>query len=215
MAYPVHWYLVFGGTYGVEEEWQCGIRFAGGDPADAGVFTPAVTDLADDVKAFVSSAGAKFTTQAKLTYIKFNKIGPDGKYLSPSEANTVVYSPSYTGTNTVKMPPQCALTVTLLTDADRGPASKGRFYWLGGGFALGTAGEVASADLTAFGNAAWAFVQDLGNWAGLDMTGLAPAVVSNVGAGSWRKVTGVRVDQRVDTQRRRARSAVHGALTLP
>lgn len=212
MTYPSHYYLAFGGTAYSGEEWQCGIRLAGGE---VGVelgddMAAALNDVQADVKKFVQSGGAIFCAGYKLTYCKFNKINGAGHYADPGQSWTHIYAPAVSGSSTVQQPPQIACVVTLLTDAEFGAGSKGRFYWLGAGFPGITTGTTNySMNVTArdgLAASAATLMADLANWPGLDTTGLAPAVVSGKGSGSWRPVTGVRVDDQFDTQRRRARS---------
>lgn len=220
MAYPEHYYLAFGGqTYDGAEEWQCGIRFAGGDLGTVlNDNEDALNDVAADVKKFVESPAAKLGVKHTLTYCKFNKIGPDGKYADESNSYTYIYSPVVVGGALITQPPQIAVVCTLLTDADHGRAARGRFYWLGSGFSGGGGASGpyvwSTSERDAFATAAWTLIQDLGNWPDIDITGLAPAVVSKVGSGTWRHVTGVRVDNVFDTQRRRARSIPKAYKTL-
>lgn len=219
MVYPAHWYVAFGGTaYGSHEEWQCGIRMAGGDVPE-GEVEGALADVAADVQKFCTSAGAMMSAQHRLTYCKLNKIGPDGNYADAGNSNTHVYSPAVAGTFAAVMIPQAAVVISLRTTAEFGRAAKGRFYWLGAGFALGSAasGDPGLNDsvLTPLATAAWTLIQDLGNWPGVEATGLAPAVVSGLGTGSWRHISGVRVDSKFDTQRRRARGIVASSISKP
>lgn len=209
MPYPEHWYVAFGGTAWGNEEWQCGIRMAGG-PVQGWDVNDALDDVAADVEKFVTSSGARFPQGYYLNYCKLNRIGPDGLYVDKGNSYTHVYAPAIQGTTAPKQPPQIALVVTTLTDANIGPAHAGRFYWIGCAFtatiSIGTSYNIGTADQTALANAAATLMQDLGDWPGLDVTGLAPAVVSKRGEGTWRYITGVRVDDVLDTQRRRAKT---------
>lgn len=210
MPYPQHWYVAFGGTsFGGTEEWQCGIRMAGGDPVAGGDLDPFVADVAADVKKFFLTSAAKATNYHTLEYCKFNKIGPDGTYVDKTESHTFIYSPVPTGlVGTHQLPQQAAVAISLLTDAARGPAHRGRFYWLAGGFGVSTTVDgptMVNSERDALAAAAKTLMVDLANWPGLDISGLAPAVVSARGSGSWRHVTAIEVGSRFDTQRRRAK----------
>lgn len=219
MVFPEHWYVAFGGTaYSGHEQWQCGIRLAGGTIGSSFI-DDALADVADDVKKFCQATGSAMPTSHTLTYCKLNRIGPDGNYADEGTSNTFIYAPAISGSVAAVQIPQAAVVVSLLTDAEFGRASKGRFYWLGAGYPLGlsSAGDPGLNDpqCTALATAAWTLMQDLGNWPGLDVTGLAPSVVSSVGVGAWRHVTRVRVDSRFDVQRRRAKGIAKSAVTKP
>lgn len=220
MVYPTHYLAVMGGTaYGAREGWQCGIRLAGGplitDPA---AHTQALEDIAADFEKFFNSSGAKAPQGCKLTYAKLNQIGPDGKYVDQNNSYTHIYSPVSEGSNVPTKPPQIAVAVTTLTDAEFGRGCRGRFYWLGGAYATDLASSdhylMQPAERDALAAAAKTLIQDLGNWPGLDLTGLAPHVVSRLGPGISRMITGVRVDDVFDTQRRRAKGMPKTSKTL-
>lgn len=217
--YPEHYYVAFGGKAYEQEEWQCGIRMGGGTaPGDGPNGSPeALADVAADVRKFWESAGAKAPMGYTLEYCKFNKIGPDGRYASPSDSNTFLYPSGLTGTTTVSKAPQLAVVISFRTLLTRGPGSKGRMYWLGAGFGhivdSGVDYLISDAHVDALAQAAKVLVQDLGNWPGLDISDLTPCVVSKVGSGSATEIIKVLVDNRFDTQRRRASKMPHTYTT--
>jgi hypothetical protein len=89
-----------------------------------------LNDIAPAIKAFMSRSGSSITTQAKLTYIKCNAIGPDGLYKF-KDTTSALYFPAIPGgviATADYKPFQVSRVVTLRTKAERGLTSRGRIY---------------------------------------------------------------------------------------
>jgi len=139
-----------------------------------------------------------FSIEADVTAVKLNEIGTDGRYTS----NETVWHEFVTpiqGAGSAKTPAQVALAITLDTDAARGLAHAGRFYTPLPIRVLQTNGGLSAADQAAYADAAKAFLDALN----LAVPGYQLGVVSNVGTGAFRTVTGLRVGAVYDTIRSR------------
>lgn len=209
MAYPKHWLLSFGGTLGGRDEWVCGIRMRLADgffPPPAGVDEEAAMANYENVLGnWFISPSMNFTQQAILKFIKLNEIGPDGKYADKTQTHRRDLTTHWGGYSGSPRPLDQALCITFTTDAQRGKASKGRIYMPAAIFILTDAGTYTAADCQTM---ATATAQMLTGLAPSDVTGgLEPAVVSpgvrgDLEGGS-RRITGVRIGDVPDRQRRR------------
>lgn len=166
-----------------------------------------VDDLVLDAKAFWGLISSFYAPQTSLAFVKANVIGTDGFYVNKAESFRRDF-PEVTGFgpgNT--LPSEVAFVVTLMTDAARGLASKGRVYLPApaSGNSLAINGRVAVPYMTACRDAVAQLVRDVGNAPGVDGgEGIADvAVMSEVREGATRRVTAVRTDDLWDTQRRR------------
>lgn len=216
-TYPEHWLLAWGGTLHGTEIWSNSLRMVPNTGAavsseDAEAF---LADFQTDVTTFFGTG--VFHNQCKVEWAKFNKIGSDGRYASDSESNTRVFAAAVPGTGTGGFPPQISCAVTLLTDADRGLASKGRFFLAGlasdtNAFDL-PSGRLSTGRRDLIKTSVTAFLDNVNNMPGLDssMGGFDVHIVSQGNAfrnGVARKVTGIKVGRVLDTQRRRRNNLV-------
>lgn len=212
MAYPQHYLLAWGGTLHGAEEHATGLRFvknAGSEIEESHAQT-FMAHAATALETYVMSAG--LAQGYKIEWIKFNEIGPEGRYANATGTNRLDLATPIAGTSTTAHPPQIACAVTLLTDAQRGMANKGRFYQGGlglNGFAIDPAtGTISQAAAETFRNRVQTLLNTLNDNPGLDAQfgGLDVHVVSKgglAGPGVARKVTAVKVGRVLDTQRRR------------
>lgn len=182
--------------------------------------------LAVVLSAYWRKSGSLIANSAFLEYVKWNRVGADGKYL---DANTRIrtFTGLYGGGGKDSYPLQVSWATTWKTDVMRGKANRGRTYWptmvpLGSGFVVG------ADDCRAKANTDWTLIQDLNAaarngyvdgtanpfpaWAVAagfapattrEASGLSATVMSNIGAGTNRVITGAEVGQRLDIQRRR------------
>lgn len=170
----------------------------------------AIADSDDVLKGLVTQlAGAwinpmmQIPSNAYLRWVKWNRIGPDGRYVSDAATREQVVAPTARGGQVGRYPLQVTCVTTWLTDLQRGRASKGRTFWP-------TAAEVGSGDaritLTTRDNmaqAAYSLIQSLNTVLSDAGAGMRAAVMSNVGEGKSALINGVRVGNRLDIQRRR------------
>jgi hypothetical protein len=127
--------------------------------------------------------------------------------------------------SSASLPWQTALVVSTRTAVSRGPGSKGRWFLPVPSTAILTnSGNIDTTTKNVIGQASAQFVADLNNWPGLDWAqGPGSPVVAIVSDGGKsavpiaRAVTGVRVGDRLDTQRRRANDTleVYTPFALP
>lgn len=232
MTYPTHYLWNFGGGLGSDEEWSCNIRFANNEPlalldvtqqAIAQALGQMLAARMDIENTNPTTPGPGISSDADLTYSKFNEIGPDGKYQSESTTNAYYFDrvPGFAGGDNVSYPYQICYGTSWVTDAVRGPASKGRIFVPSPYVAIN--GSTGTLDNTQTENQAqaWANILKAANdTIALEVEVFTPpvaAVVSAVGAGSWRPITGVRVGAVLDTQRRRRNKLAerYQSATLP
>lgn len=221
MPYPVHWRVTFGGPFWTTDEWSCSLRIG---KADLNVFQQptgpgydnldgpaALTDVAADVAKFHAASTSLFSNQAKLGFVKFNRIGSDGRYVDQSRTREKRYSPTVSPSTTSAGIPQVAIAVTLRSDRDRGPLSRGRFFIPTGATPTDAGSPLLSTlGATNLATSVATLIRDLNNWAGLDTNGAGVILVSPGGRGlpdgGSAPVTRVEVGRVFDTQRRRRSS---------
>lgn len=207
-----HVLAVWGGTLPGGEIWSCGLRLAStGSGASAPV--PTQPDLIawlegsakDAVAKFHSAATTHLGMGAKLTYLKMNVIGLDGRYEEEGETHEYVWStPPFGNSNSFVHPTQVALVVSLTTDFTRGYAHRGRFYLpLPSIGVSATTGLIPVVDAQDVANSAATFITELADQPGIDTTDMKVAVMSKANTGRTNYVTGVDVGLALDTQRRR------------
>lgn len=175
---------------------------------------PAVNEATLDavaaaVRAWWVNAGAGVgpaaISSARLTSIKLNRIGPDGRYMD-NEAMEHVFTTPAPGTNNGTVAAQLSLAATLRTAVTRGRGSKGRIY-LPPTFSvqsIGADGRVTASAATVHANSVKALITAVNNeYLAIGRVGVA----SDAGAGRFEHVTHVSVGRVVDTIRSR-RSAL-------
>lgn len=211
-----HWHLAMIGqsASGANlDTWQCGLRMAGGsvDPVTATAATrqALLDDVTADVLAWWTAIRDSFHTSTKLLRVKFNPVDRQGRYLlDGTTLQKDIPGTSQAGTSqAAPLPSQVAVAVTLLTDAQRGLASKGRLFLPGPSTTrIDQDRQVTESSRAAFQQATRDLVVALNNWPGIDNPA-TPGVVkimSDVGQGAERNVRAVSVGRRFDVQRRRA-----------
>ena len=214
MAYPTHFLLQFGGTIGTGsgETWSCGIRLKTQN-AEPNLFNPGggyLTSIAvPALAAWMGRATSKINNNCKLVFAKCNEIGPDGKYTKPTTYEYFWPTPVAGASAGAALPYQCSVVLSWETSAaSRGPASKGRIYSPAPGVTMsGSTGLFLPAEALGMAQSAATLLNSIDDSVGV--TGqIRPHIVSNVGSGSANEINSVRVDNRVDIQRRRAAQLV-------
>jgi len=218
------YYIQWGGNLPGKETWSCGMRVAnvGETPlvfadtaAELGFLTTSIVPL---FTAFHSASTTKICPVATLTYVKFNRLGVDGKYVNPS-TNEYIYPTPIAGGGGSIVANQLALVVTLRTAVSRGPANKGRFYLPMPTAAPGALdGLIPAGEAKGVADNAWTLISGLN--AALTAS---PASNQRVSVMSRTTVTGkpatnhqvtdAWVGRVLDTQRRRRRSLVEDYQT--
>lgn len=217
-----HFRIAFGGSLWGYEQWSCSLKMndsgMAGDTARINFAKDQNLNVANAVKAwFTRTGGSGVSTAARLEWVKFNAIGPDGKYLSPI-SNVVNIVPTLTPSEVTigkgPLPAQCAIVVTLLTGLRAGPASHGRVYLPANAQNVAAdTGRIAQASRQAIAQGFRDLIVDLNDWPLLDPQGSAPDVATEASSGSRalgqplsRVVTEVRVGDVFDTMQSRRRS---------
>lgn len=132
MAYDREsYYLTWGGTLFLAEQWQCGLKFGPG--LGTSITEPVfnligLTDIWDDLVTWFQSgnSGAQIGSAAKLTWVKLAVLKTDGQYkFEPRlyEGPAPVAPPV-----TTTYPAQVAYCVSLWSGQTLGRANHGRFY---------------------------------------------------------------------------------------
>lgn len=220
MAYTkAHMHLVWGGSLGPsdrEDAWTVGIRFASGGEGNAPGDLPPLqpdefpsqlrADLIAAISQFHQSTGARIRRDATLEWIKYNRIGIDGRYVNTT--GTLVWDVPATGGNaTPTYPQQISAVTTYRTDARRGAAKTGRNYWPTGIAYDATSGGITASDRTALAGSTAALLYTLGQAMFTAGFPLVACVMSSIGSGTTRIIDRVEVGSRFDIQRRRDNSA--------
>lgn len=190
----VHWTM----TSGNIEEGQFGIRFAGAGAAVQADLDAVVTTIGT----YWASANAKIGDDYRLASVKIARIGTDGLYPSDSVPLLHDFSPIIPGGTSLaisQFPLQVATVVSLTTSAIRGRAHRGRVYNPPIAGNLDANYLFSETDAQTKADAFLDLVTALNN----DMPGDA-SVMSRLGTGTTRAITGVEVGTRPDVQRRRA-----------
>lgn len=187
--------VVIGTLYDVED-FSFSLNFIDGPAANppSEVFPGVV----DEVSRYFANSNAPLSLHASLTTVKLNLIGENGRYVGDE---TVLHDfvPPIPGGSSSNVAPQLSLCISTTTDAARGRAHAGRYYLpIPGGPVQGD-GRLSPAYRNAALAEAKTFITNLNQ-------ALYPwraGVVSNVGAGEERPITGVRVGLVMDTMRSR------------
>lgn len=224
MAYRPHLLLTWGGTLGSSEIWSNSLRLTA-DSTDLPTLEAAardnIDDLASDVSTFLftGSVGAYsgYGSAARLTYVKLNAIGADGRYSSDDESNRVDFltgSPIRTSADHGAF--QLAIVVSFKTTAARGRAHAGRLFVPALNASVDDdSGKFPNTIRDAVATSWQGFLQAVNDQPGFDTAGIRAAVFSGIGApGPARDIVGVTVGNVFDTQRRRRNGLVEDYATV-
>jgi len=210
-VFAEHYLLQMIGTLGTpaKEVWSCGIRLYGEDYTgfdEEGWFEGVGRTAPQE---WMLRTGSKISNQAALTGVKFNRINAAGHYADSGNTREYVYpTPVVGGGGASSAPFQCTVALTWLTDArSRGRASKGRIFSPAPAVSVtNTTGLFSAADALLMATSAALLLNTLDAGFGLGGT-IRPHIMSGVD-GTYSEINSVSVDNRVDTQRRRAASLV-------
>lgn len=197
-----------GTMFGGAEVWSTGF-WVGQEGADSAPPTQADVDLiAENFRQYFVHASSYVSNQYTFTMAKMQSIkAVDGK---PMPEETVYASPANPRSGvqgTQRLPAQCSLVVSLLSDRPRGKASHGRMYLPGLGYNVGFDGKISSADRALILGRLTPFFQPMITEGYLDAGRLILAAKAS-GAGGLNPsqndyVQKLRLGDVIDTQRRR------------
>ena len=209
MVYPNHALVALGGSLpgdqAGDEIFQFGVRIYE-DDGSGYISSPEtwLNDHAAAIDTWWKSAASLCRADATLKFIKCNNIAPNGRY-----AESVTHLREYSDPGGATVPSNYMVSFLSVawswtTPAQRGLAHTGRVYppntWAVGGTSPDVIGN-AAAHVTAAKGLLTAIT---GGGSGAPGR---PCVVSGVGVGQIRNITGVRVGDVIDVQRRRKNDA--------
>lgn len=212
MPAPLHYRVTFSGVFGSSaaptEEWNYGVSFSPG--AEPYLVRDDLPDVATALKAvWAAHLQARTVTAATLTRVRVASVGPDGLVVRDSGGAYVQgdWDGVAVGTSAQgPMPPQCALTVSLMTDR-AGSTGRGRFFVAGPATGLGADLRMDTSGQTLWMTAVKAFLDGL-NTAFQTFT-TSELVVASGGSSAQglspvlTPITSFRIGRAIDTQRRR------------
>jgi hypothetical protein len=202
-----------GGLFGGGERWSIGIRFANSFDGTTGIDQTEVDACQAPVRTWFASTSSFFPTFHSVDMIKLAPIGIDGRYPGSLEAKEATIStPIQGGTTGGSLPGQISLVVSLTTPFSRGRAHIGRVYPppLAPSVQISATGLVPSGNIVSYMGTFKTMLNGIRAIPGLG----APAVMSKIGTGISIGISGLRVGQVYDTQRRRRSSLPEAYQTV-
>lgn len=207
MTYPPHALVQFGGTLtpltGQSEIWTCGVRVTKAVVGGGGGFLDDpqgyANSLVTPLKTWFASA-ADLANDATLTWVKVNNINAAGKYNDPVTHRADI--PPQVGSGIPKAPQFCCIALTLETGFLRGPAHRGRIYLPNYVYSF-TGSQTSAANVALVLAAGKRLMQTLQTPGGGATPASTPVVVSKLGSGAVRPITGLSVDNIYDYISRR------------
>lgn len=173
----------------------------GGTDGDLQINLDQARDIAADIRAFHTAAGAHIAGQAVLRQVKVASIGPNGKYTR--EPLIVDIPPSPGSGISGNVLPQAALCVSL--ESERyGPTGKGRFFLPCPSTQMDSNFQISAAVAEEVRATTVRLLDALNDEPGIDVLGLGVCIASSKGYNS--RVTKVRVGRVIDTMRSRRRA---------
>ena len=220
MTYKRHWLLSFGGTCAAGQDiWSNNIRMVNDETAQpdgipGGTIETLLDDFVSDIRAYLTNPLTYISNQVTCTWVKFNEINSAGHYADAANTHqrllngTGGLAPIF-GTATTVTPSYQSVAVSLTTARNRGPGSLGRYFLPQCAAPMVHPGRLSTTAASALATGAKDFLNALADEAGVDVTNLRPAVVSNRGTpGPAEPVTGVKVGDVPDVIRRRKNNLI-------
>lgn len=199
------------------EEWSTGF-FMGNPPGDTGV-APVEADasaIAARWKTYFELASSGFSSNFKTVGVKISLVSTNG---SSDPANTVYYyypTAISGGSGGSWFPPQIALVATLTTDRVRGYGSKGRMFLPGVNFPIDATGHMSPTEQNNIRTNLVTFLNGVNTDNSQDYIVVLNSALSAGIPGHpalVEPITGVRVGNVYDTQRRRRNALVEAYVS--
>lgn len=210
MAYALHTLVTFGGTLSSgapaadQDIWQCGIRVAADVGDGALVPVPNLDDyiglVGPAIKAVYTGTGNQAGSDQRLDFVKVAQIDTTGKYVAGTSSRVYSTGLPVTGTTGRVGPPFLAMACSWTTALGRGAGHAGRIYLPYIGYSGFNTSRVLTANPPLYQTWAKAF---LGACHQTSLGAVVWPVVASKKAGTLNKITGIRVGDVVDVQRRR------------
>lgn len=211
MAYPNEFIKVdiIGDCFNQTEIWNTGLKLQ--RTAPLGSITEETLKVAAERveeawREFFTSGNPAPASNFRTLEVKAAHIGTDGRYVGDAYTHFIdePYSGSgYIGTTESPLP-QAAVVATLSSQKQRGPASKGRMYLPGIAYDINQFGLMPLAMTTSLSERFNIFIRAINDGGSFLDHPMEVILNSPVGQGEERPVNKTGVDQKVDTQRRRA-----------
>lgn len=224
MAYHPHGLLRFGGAWFVSEIWSCGLRIITDDsaattqqwvdalePNEPGGIPTLLQEVDPMIREWFQRTQTSASVEAKLNWIEWNAIGPDGKYADPGNPHRLDIPSGETpsGASTIPTWPQLATVVTLRSAVERGRGTHGRIY-VPTGVAAAANGRIGAGVAQNMADSAAQLFEEIATLQSLALAGEPRVGIVSAGdgpnapaQGPSRIVTRVQVGNVMDTQRRR------------
>lgn len=213
-AFDVWRVSIIGKAYSGLEDWTTGF-YIGHEDADSGV--PVQQD-ADAIKArwqtfFTASTGGVFPNNLTTTAIKITHIDAATGHAIPVNTVYSYYSTPIAGNGSgaISLPAQCTLAVTMTSSIARGLGAKGRMFLPQvGGQVASSDGKISTTIQTNTKTGMQTFFNGINTDLGIrgDVILASRGRTTGVTAGVNKQVTGVKVGDIIDTQRRRRNNLV-------
>jgi hypothetical protein len=200
-----HLYVQWGGKLPGGETWSCGFRLRKKTPGAVDNGSALLAGVTAALSSFHADTQTQISSAAKLSFVKVNAIGVDGKYSGTGTNESIVADIGGATSGGPRYPNQVAWGVTLLTGFSRGAAHKGRFYLPLPTCQLTSDTRISPADATSLATRTGVLIDNI-NVVNADYE---MAIFSRKdGAPGNRRVIEAEAGRVLDTQRRRRRSLV-------
>lgn len=152
--------------------------------------------------------GIGITSAAKLTSVKVNRIGSDGRYVDATAREWVAPSP-ISGAYPTVVQPQLTMALTLRGTNERARAGRGRIFFPPSRTCglIGTSGTVSAAAALSYAKGGLLLLSALNDVYLTEGVSAVAGIASKVGSGAFQSVVQVSSGRVVDTIRSR-RSAI-------
>jgi len=218
---PFHRLVIIGTLYQDIFNVTCAFGSVGTDPGE--VTDALLEDVATAVGAWWPAAigtpgnGIGISGSAKLTSIKLNRIGTDGRYMDAETKQWIYPSPIFGG-GSGGGAPQLSLVASLRGPDPRARAGKGRMYFPNSSAADGsldlTTGQVTEVSATQHAQGVMNLLLSIDAAYVTNGVTAVAGIASNVGAGAWQPMAEIRVGRVVDTMRSRRNKLTEAPVTV-
>lgn len=185
-------------------------------PTGGGVIPAVTQSLADSARATIATwwpklrstsagAGIEMSPDCKLTSIKLNRIGTDGKYMDATAIESVLTTP-VAGGGTGRQAAQLTVAATLRGTNPRGRAGRGRMYFPPGGWyqgVLAADGRLPATEATNYARGVVTLIQNINDVYVAAGVAAVAGIASKAGAGAFQPVDSITVGRVIDTMRSR------------
>jgi hypothetical protein len=211
---------ISGTCFGGAEEWSTGFQMGSPTTDIVGVGSPGAQNIATAWQTFFTAPTSYISDSYKTTQVKVAMIETDGR-TNLDEIDYYLYpTPISGGGGSATNPPQITLAATLTSDNQRGLASKGRMYLPGISLGVNNAtGKITTSFVTSVVANFKTFLDSVNTAAGTSgkvilaskgrrtqNLGTDGQPIYIDGRSAW--VTGCRIGDVLDTQRRRRNGLV-------